>query len=404
MAISENSNDLYVQLPLLTLFKIVIIAFTGFTLFANFYPYYTDVDSLFYGVNTLAIAEGNYEYTNDLLKETGKWEFIPVQWTKSIYNTAIPTTSVGFFAFSTPAFLLGGFTGLFYLGPIIAVALLIVSERVSTKLFGKYVGLFTVVLLATDFLVYRMGQQLMTDNLFAIFIILGFYYLIIFLHNKKSSSILFSSIFLTIATFIRPTSIVFLSSEILILAGYSLFHIYQNTRNTSYSQLHYFNKVLFFKTIFFQIKSKKFFKIAILMLIPWVVFVFFYFGYNDYYFGDSATNYISVRQDTLADKRDPLSLFFTLDSERFEFIKSYSVSLLPDSIRSILLDLSGNDSMSFLGSNWLSVFSFIIFGAALLLSIYDKNKRIEIFSLSIFVLSFLVFLSSPHIWNYNSKK
>ena len=392
--LSQKNNDLMFTISITTLIKIAIIAFTGFTMFANFYPYVTDVDSLFYGVNTLAIAEGNYEFTNDLLKETGKWEFVPVQWTKTIFNTAIPVTAVGFFAFSTSAYLMAGYFGLFYLGPIVTIILLIISERVSTKLFGKFVGLFTVILLSTDFLVYRMGQQLMTDNLFAIFIILGFFYLISFLHNKKIQSILICSVFLSIATFIRPTAIVFFPSEIIILVSYFFFHMYQETKKVSYSKVNNSIQILFFKAIT-KIKSKKFIKTVILLIIPWLIFMFFFLGYNDYFFGDSSTSYVEVRQN-LVEKKDPISTFFNFDFKRFEFIKSYSVSLLPDTIRSILIDVSGTGT-GFLTANWLSVFSFIMLGSASLISIYYKKNRVEIFSILVFVISWLLFITSDFL-------
>jgi len=391
-----QNNNFFLGSSLLNITKISIITFTAFSAFGDFYPYYTDVDSLFYGLNSLAISENKFEFSNELLEKTGKWEFVPVQWVKTIHDTAIPITSIGFLALSTLAYIVGGNYGLFYLGPIIGILFLIISERVSTKLFGKFVGLFTVVLLATDLLVYRMTQQLMTDNFFAIFIILGFFYFVIFIRNKKTKSILLCSVFLTIATFIRPTAIVFLPLEILVFSGYFIFYSFTKTKESFISQRNFSQKVLFFKTIFGGIKSKKLYKIVFIMIIPWLFFITFYFGYNDYFFGDPTTNYISVRQNLSEQSREPISLFLSINPDRFEFFKSFSVTLLPDQLSSGLISISGSE-YTFLGANWLSIFSLFILGSSILISFHGKINRIEIICISFFIFFYLLFLTSPYL-------
>ena len=56
------------------------------------------------------------------MQEYQSWDFVPNQWVKTIQNTAIPIGSFGIYGISSIAFLLGGYYGLFFLGPIFFAA------------------------------------------------------------------------------------------------------------------------------------------------------------------------------------------------------------------------------------------------------------------------------------------
>jgi len=110
---------------ILNVFKISLIIFIFISLLATFEPFYRGVDSYLYGINAINLAEGNWGFTNDLLKETGSRDFVPLQFVKTIDNTAVPVGGPGIYAISAISYLIAGYYGLFYLSPIFTVALLI---------------------------------------------------------------------------------------------------------------------------------------------------------------------------------------------------------------------------------------------------------------------------------------
>jgi len=173
------------RVKIINIIKIALFVFISFSLLANFYPFYSDADSLVYGIASISLANGSYSYSSEFLKETGLSEFIPVQWIKTIHDTAIPKTGVGIYGFSSSAYLIAGEYGLFYLGPILTIIFLITAERIATNFFGRFVGLITLIFLVSDFSITIIGRQLMTDNIFSLFFILGCFFLIKFLKEKK---------------------------------------------------------------------------------------------------------------------------------------------------------------------------------------------------------------------------
>ena len=185
------------KISYLTIIKIILIIFTSVYLIGNFTPFYIGFDSNVYGAIGVQLANGSIEYTDPfgLLKETGKWEYVPHPLVKTVQNTAVPVGGLGIYSLSAISYFIGGYFGLFYLGPIFTIIFLIVAERVSTKLFGSFVGLATLVFLSTDVAVLNFGTKLLTDIIFSVFILLGFYFLLKFLQEKKSLFILISSIF-----------------------------------------------------------------------------------------------------------------------------------------------------------------------------------------------------------------
>ena len=225
------------SVKIINIIKIALIVFISFSIVAYFYPFYTDTDSLVYGITTISLANGSYSYTSDLLKETGLWEFIPVQWVKTIHDTAIPKTGVGIYGISTISYLLSGYYGLFYIGPIFSILFLITAERIATNLFGRFVGLITLIFLVSDFTILIIARQLMTDNIFSLFFIIGCFFLIKFLRQKKNKLILLSTICFVITAFIRMPGMIFLPIEIFIVIGYFAYESITNKKNDIHKQI-----------------------------------------------------------------------------------------------------------------------------------------------------------------------
>jgi len=202
--VGKNKTD-----KTLNIIKIAIIVFTSFYLIGNFAPYYMGVDSLVYGVSAVNLANGTWGISNELLKETGLLEFVPHQWVKTVHNTAVPLGNPGIYGVAAFFYLLAGYYGLFYLGPIFTILLLIFSERIATKLFGKFTGLVTLVLVSTSGIILIHGLWLYTDLIFSVFFILGCFYLIKFLKERRTRLIFLCSVFFTISTFIRMNGLIF---------------------------------------------------------------------------------------------------------------------------------------------------------------------------------------------------
>lgn len=381
---NKKNSDL-----ILDLIKIALISFISISLIGNFFPFYSDADSLVYGVTTIGIADGFYGYESDLLKDTGLWEFVPVQWVKTIHNTAVPITGVGIYGFSTIAFLLGGYYGLFYLGPLMTILFLISSERIATNLFGRFVGLLVLIFLASNFVFFTIGRQLMTDNIFALFLILGCFFLVKFFREDKNQLILYASIFFVVATFIRPPSLIFFPLEILIIAS---FFVYKKINQTRINTHNTFSKQISIS----KFNTTKFFKIAIFVAIPWVIFILFWFSFNSYYFGDPLTSFTNVHPLPSTNTTEPSLSFFQFDSKFIEYVKFYSVSLHPTIIKDSLASVSTLNDDPF-ENNWIGIFSVFIFLPAIILALYHKTKRIEVIVFTLFIAGWIAFYSSNFV-------
>ncbi len=370
----------------INIIKIALLVFISFSILAKFNPFYSDTDTLVYGISSISLANGSYGYTSELLQETGLSEFVPVQWVKTIHDTAIPKTGVGIYGFSSSAYLIAGEYGLFYLGPVFTIIFLIVSERIATNLFGRLVGLVTLVFLVSDLSILIIGRQLMTDNIFSLFFILGCFFLIKFLREKKNSFILFSTLFFVTSAFIRLPGSIFLPLEILIIIGYFVYEaIYNKKKNLDLKHL---NKV----------KHFKFFKIGIIVAIPWIVFILFLFSFNTYYFGDPLTTYQDASRSTKnLEGGKPITNFFEIDSKFFEYGNYLSMSFLPDNIGQSLMDNIKTPETDQFDHNWVGLFSLLVFLPALIIIFYDKSKRKEVIIFCIFIVGWISFYSSNYI-------
>jgi len=378
----------------LGIIKVIIIILASVYLLGNFIPFYNGNDALLYGPAAVSIANGEYGFTNEFMQKRPAG-FVPSQYVKTVDNTAIPLGGIGIYGLAAFSYLLGGYYGLFYLGPITGILFLIISERVITKLFGGFAGLTALIFLSTDIVILWAGLMLFTDSIFSLLLISGCFFLIKFLREKKEFLILLCSVFLTAATFFRYNGIIFFPIEILIVFSYFSF-CYINNRKEDFKIISFlFKKDLNVQNLISKKNIKKTLKISLYILGPWFVFFIFILSFNNYFFGEPFTSYFQQGVSGL-ETENIISSFIIFDSERLESIKSYSALLTPDKTNSLAKTISLG-SIALLDEYSLSIISFSLMFSALFISLYFKIKRIEIIVFIAFILTLLLFYSSNSI-------
>jgi len=364
----------------------LIIGFLSYSLLGNFEPFYEGHDSYVHALASVNLSKGVFDISNELLQETGRSEFAGDRWIITDYNTAVPRLpGVGVAAFGALFFLIGGYYGLFYLAPIFTILLLIISDRVATSLFGKYVGFLTLLCLATSNLLFRNSINFQTESLFSVFFVLGCFYLIKYLRGKKNYSLLLASTFFTISATIRINGMMLLPIEIIIIIA---FFVIQTVRQ---KQLIVDKKVTSNSEIFFtKLRAVEIAKITASILIPWVIFLIFYMSYYDYYFGNPFTNYGEVAN--FESYETSISSLFSVKNEDVENVKQYSKYLLPYQIPAIHNKFDQNlDDV--LGNNWIGIVALFVLFIALFVSLKTKNRRIEILVILISIATVVWFYS-----------
>ena len=165
---------------LLKIAKISIISFVSFSALVHFVPFFEGSNSYYYGVASILFTEEGITKSNTFLEKYETNEFLVENWLRTDQNQMIPMSGNGLITLGGIFYLSGGYFGLYYLSPIIFIILLIVSERVTTNLFGKYAGLIALILLAASNLLFRNIIQLHTESLFCLLFVIGAYFLIKF--------------------------------------------------------------------------------------------------------------------------------------------------------------------------------------------------------------------------------
>ncbi len=384
------------SISILDVLKIGIIIFVSFSLVANFIPYFSSIDSLVYGFTGIGLTEGTYGITNELLEKTGDPIYVPLFYAKSVDGSAVPFASSGMVGISALAYLLGGYYGLFYLGPIFTILLLITSERVATKWFGSFVGLLTLVFVSASGLIYLWGSILMTESIFSVFFLLGCFYLIKFFHEKSERFILLSTVFFVASASVRYVGMSIFPIEILLILGFFITQRFRVTKNEliSSNKSSNINLIFIIKHIFSNFNRKKILKISIIVILPWLVYFSFWFNYNSYYYGEPFTNFYD-QWDRYSTEVSLLSSLFTFDSERFEAMKFYLISTLPDEINPYF-EFQSPRGNEFLRDYSLSIFPFFVIVSAITIAMYCKTKRAEIIVITTFVTIFILFYSSEY--------
>jgi len=364
---------------LLNISKIAVIGFVSYFLVANIEPFYEGRDAYTHALASINFSHGQLERTNPLLQQTGQREFAGDRWLVTNFNTAVPRIpGIGIAFFGGIAFLLGGYYGLFYLTPVFTVILLIVSERVATKLFGRYVGFFTLLVVGTSNLLFRNSVSLQTESLFSVFFILASFYFVKYLRGGNNMYLFLASCLFAASTAVRLQGVVSFPVEIAVIVGFFVVNIIQKRCGVSTNQ----------KTLG---RKSDVAKALVYIAIPWVIFFSSYMAFFDYYFGNPFTNYGEVAN--FKSYETSPSSFTTIRSEDLNNVKQYSKYLFPYQIPATF-DRTDNNLEDLLGSDWIGVVALLIIAFSLLVSLRIKKHRLE-------MILFLPLIFAT-VWFYSS--
>jgi hypothetical protein len=387
------SNILYNFIPkskldlLMNICKVIIIVISAIYLLGNFTPFYEGSDSYLYGLFSVNLSQGIFEISNPLFEETNKIGFSGTNWIPTVHDTMIPIGGIGTPVLGTIAFIMGGYYGLFYVGPILGILLLIIYERISSNLFGKYVGLLALLFFASCHIFFRSAILPNTDAMLALFFIPGIYYLIKFLKTGDERKIFLTSVFFVLASLIKTPALVYLPLELVIIAIYFIIQVRRNKITVGKSD----NPKILQKTLF-TINRNKLFKIAIFVIIPWIVFFSFWLSYNDYFFGDPTTTYFEVLTGDANSQTSRTQSLLVLEQRDYDQFKDYGKYLLPYQI-SAAHNRINNNLDDTLGSNWPGLLIIPLFALSLFLSFKIKSHRIELSVFIFFIFGILAFYS-----------
>ncbi len=406
-------NILHPRIDLINISKILIISFTAFYLLGNFIPFYESDDASIFAFTSIQLSRGEYTITNELLEETGNWSFIPRHWTKTIYNTALPDIELGFPTVGAIAYIVAGNNGLFYVNAIIATIFFIVADRISTNLFGRLVGLLTIIFLASNFWVIRFASFTMSDMLFVLVFIIGLFYFMKYLNQSSEKYLLLASVIFGVSAFIRIIGSVFFLVEIFVISSFVIYHVFlKNKYNKDSGDSNQKTKLKF-------ITVNRSLKIVFSIIVPWSIFFLFLVSFNDYYFGNPLTvkEFVSQQSDfdfleeieveygklgIPVNLNQPASMIITEAREQGILIKKthsiltfepenimgYFRAVLPFPLSHDIEPLERNEDL--LGKYWIGFLTPVLLGSIFLIS-YKKNiKRKEITVFTIFLLSIIL--------------
>ena len=356
---------------LLKIAKISIISFVSFSALVHFVPFFEGSNSYYYGVASILFTEEGITKSNTFLEKYETNEFLVENWLRTDQNQMIPMSGNGLITLGGIFYLFGGYFGLYYLSPIIFIILLIVSERVTTNLFGKYAGLIALILLAASNLLFRNIIQLHTESLFCLLFVIGAYFLIKFGRTQKSYfTIIASTCFVFCKTVILSGAISF-PIEFFILSVFILNHYFRNKKH-------------------FQTKNLL---VLLYAAVPWIIFFLIFTYGNISNFGDPFMTYgeLNVSHTKVFDT----SLFFLIEFEAIDFenVIQYSKYLLPYLFAGVFNSVDNNFESS-LGQNWIGFIPLIALGLIFIISYKSKNKRLEIFVMALLLFGIVWFYSS----------
>lgn len=402
LSFKEFKKNIFINIT-----KIFILSFFSIMVISNFVPYYEATsDSYLYALKSISIAEGkSWDVTNSNLQETGDWVYVPNSWKKTVHDTAIPKYMPGFPVIGSLSYLIGGIYALFYLGPIIGILLLIISERIATNFFGKYVGLLTLIFLATNGIIWVGSKHLLSDNLFAIFFVIGLFFLIKFFEQKKFYHLIICSLIFSFSGLIRFNGLINFPVEIILVGLVLTYELFSKKPITMGLKEN--------SSIKFSFNPRNLVKLSLSIIIPWLIIIIFLFSFNNYYFGDPTITVYNIPSDPQISFGTG-SYFSILEfkKENFELIKQYSNFILPYpiyKIETLNFEKIQSERTDPLTSSLLILFSemnnqnifgiipFFIMGFSILLSLLLKNKTSIIIIFSIVMSINIIFWSGGHL-------
>lgn len=378
----KNKLDFFILIA-----KILVIIFAAYSVIGNFIPFYEGANPFYVGASAVKFAQGEFILSNELLEKYGSDEFVPGNWFATNQNTAVPSHSAGLISLGSIFYLIGGYNGLFYLSPIFFIILLVTSERITTKIFGNIAGLITLLILATSNLLYRISTELMTESVFSVFFILGIFFTINFVKEKKNYQIILASTLFAYAAWIRMAGMISFPIEVIFLISYFVIieirTVKKNNESIKFSNLclHIFDKR----------KAKRIFQISALLIIPWLILLLGNMMFFSYFFDDPTANYNTIERMKNYDYSTDSLVDF--ESKDFENIKIYSKYLLPYQIPGIYNQLDTNFD-NYFGENWPGLIGLFFLLFIAFISIKTKDHRIHIILFTIFIIS--------HVWFYSA--
>ena len=372
---------------IIIILKIFVIIFAAYSVFGNFIPFYEGANPYYVGVTAVKFAEGEFILSNELLEKYGTDEFVPSNWFATNQNTAVPSHSAGLISLGSLFYLIGGYYGLFYLAPIFFIILLVVSERISSKIFGNVAGLITLLILATSNLLYRISIELMTETVFSVFFILGIFFTIKFVKERKNYQIFLASSLFVYSTWIRMAGMISFPIEIIFLISYFVIIEIRTVKKN--------NKSIKFSSLCLHIldkrKVKRIFQISALLIIPWIILLLGNMIFFSYFFDDPMANYLTIEKTKNFDHT--VDTLVEFESKDFENMKHYSKYLLPYQIPGIYNQLDTNFD-NYFGENWPGLIGLFFLFFIVFVSIKTKDHRIHIILFTIFIIS--------HVWFYSA--
>lgn len=372
---------------LILIIKIAIISFGAFSVIGNFIPFYEGANPYYVGASAVKFAQGEFILSNELLEKYGTDEFVPGNWFVTNQNTAVPSHSTGLISLASIFYQIGGYYGLFYLAPIFFIILLVVSERISSKIFGNVAGLITLLILATSNLLYRISIELMTETVFSVFFILGIFFTIKFVKERKNYQIFLASSLFVYSTWIRMAGLISFPIEIIFVITYFTIIEIKNIKNDKGS----INLKKLYVYGIKKVKGKKVLKTFGFLILPWMILLLGNMMFFSYFFDDPTANYNTIeRMKNFDYSTDSLVDF---ESKDFENIKIYSKYLLPYQIPGIYNQLDTNFD-NYFGENWPGLIGLFFLVFIAFISIKTKDHRIYIILFTIFIIS--------HVWFYSA--
>ena len=340
--------------------KLVIIVFISFSVLGQFVPFFEGSNSYFYGMASILFIDEGLTVPNQFLEKYETNEFLIENWLRTNENEMTPMSGNGLIVLSGIAYFFGGYFALYYLSPILFIILLIVSERIATKLFGNYAGLITLILLSASNLLFRNSIQLHTESLFCLLFVLGIYFIIKFGRTNQTYLLLIASSMFVFSSTVRLSGIILLPIEFFILG------------------------ILIIKN---PSKSKKT-RSLILATIPWIIFLLIFANGNILTTGEPFVTYGTLNEGySKFFESSPLSLI-KFEKIDFENAIQYSKYLLPYVFVGAFNTIDNNFEDS-LGEHWIGLIPILIISLIFIFSYKLKNKKLEIFVLTLFILGII---------------
>jgi len=143
-------------------------------------------------------------------------------------------------------------------------------------------------------------------------------------------------------------------------------------------------------------ETKRIIKTVTLLMIPWIIVILIITSYNSYFFGDPFTNYAAELFPQIKNNNF-FESFFIFDSDRFDWIKFYSMGLFPEDLRNYLREIVQPTDRRFIDENWVSAIVYSMLFAPLAISLYFKRNRTEVITILFIIFTFILFSSSNYL-------